>query len=178
MDTNLVQALAQLMQQNKSSFDPSAIIIISVVMGGMIPTLAAIAGYFKAKAANESSKLALVNSETTKKTALDTAEEVKNIHIAVNSERSAMLEKVQQLTDKMLLVSRENEGLREKNRGMELAAATLTIPAQHRAPAETIAAIKETTAAVKEVEGMVASDVSVTDLMKKLIEVLELHKVK
>lgn len=162
MDTNALQNLINLMQQTKgNTFDPSAIIIIGIIVAALAPTLAGIAGYFKSKAA-------LVNSQQAKLTAENTAEEVKKIHQAVNNERTVMLDKVQQLTDNVLSISKENETLKEKQRGMEVIQ-----PAIH-----TVNAIKETTEAVKDVKSMVASEVSVTELMKKLLEVLEASKPK
>lgn len=63
---------------------------------------------------NVNSKKTLDNSEDTKEFAGKTAESVEKVHVAVNSERTEMLRKLEEMHAKLLLMSTEKAVLTEQ----------------------------------------------------------------
>lgn len=127
MDTNIVAAVAAAIAAQQPV--PAApvnehtmLLIVGMIIAAVAPTLAAIAAYFSSRAAKS-------NTEETKKLATNTAETVEKVHTAVNSERTAMLTKLQNLSDEILRISKDLSTTKEHQRGQELAAAKLSAPA-------------------------------------------------
>lgn len=122
MDTNLVAAVAAAIAAQPhpapATAQDNTLIIVGMIITAIMPTLAAIAAYFSSRAAKS-------NTEETKKMATNTAEAVEKVHVAVNSERTAMLTTVQNLRDEILRISKDLSTSKEQQRGQELAAAKL-----------------------------------------------------
>ena len=87
IDTNTVQLLLQALARNNGASSGSDALIVTMIISAMAPLVASIAAYFMARAAKE-------NTAESKEAARTTSEEVKKIHVAVNSERSVLLEKL------------------------------------------------------------------------------------
>ena len=62
---------------------------------------------------NAKAKTALVNTEITKTSSINTAESVEKIHHAVNSERAAMLAKIDALRNELLKMSDQKARLEQ-----------------------------------------------------------------
>ena len=62
---------------------------------------------------NAKAKTALVNTEETKVSAAATAESVEKVHVAVNSERTMMLQKLQALEQRILALSEDKARLEQ-----------------------------------------------------------------
>jgi len=125
MDTNLTLILIKALTDQKTSSPHDGnqliVLVIGMIIAAVAPTLAAIAAYYKARASE-------ANTAEIKKEAINTTESVKEIHIAVNSERSAMLMEVKNLRDEILRISKNNSTLVEEKVGTDKAAA-LALPA-------------------------------------------------
>lgn len=78
--------------------DSIALAIIGLVSAAITALISGIMAIILAKI-NTKAGTTLANSETTKGAAVATAESVDRIHTAVNSERTAMLEKIDGLTE-------------------------------------------------------------------------------
>ena len=63
---------------------------------------------------NSKARQAMENTEVTKQAALATADSVDKVHVAVNSERTAMLQNVTDLKDEILKLSKVNAVLVER----------------------------------------------------------------
>ncbi len=119
VDTNLVALLMQLMAQ-KQAVPPTdshtLLLIVGMLITAVAPTLASIAGYFKASAAvtlaQATDKKADDNMALTEKT----AESTKAIHIAVNSERSLMQAQLKEMNDRLGKLAGEHATLVEQYR--------------------------------------------------------------
>lgn len=156
MDTNLVTTLLTLLSQQKAEagggLDNSGLLIASMVVNAVAPLLAALVIYIQSRG---------------------TSVTVKEIHTAVNSERTATLKLLEDLRQELLQTKTENAAMREQAKVQQIvtAASTGASPA-----AATIEAVKETTKAVKEVQEIVATDDSVSLLIQKLTAVLDTKK--
>lgn len=123
MDTNLLQILVTQManQGTKGSGDSglSTLVIAGIILlAAVAPTLVSLAAYWQAKAAK-------ISGEENKKSVADTAVSMEKVHIAVNSERAAMLELVNNLRLEVLKLSQEKATLTEHQHGQEVAATVL-----------------------------------------------------
>lgn len=123
MDTNTVNLLIQQLIQNRTGSDGKIpLLVIGMIIAAIAPTLAAVATYIQSRAA-------LANTQKSKEVAENTANEVGKIHVAVNSERSALLEEVRKLRDEILVISKEKATLVETARVQSVSqAAPVTIP--------------------------------------------------
>lgn len=123
MDTNLLQILVtQLANQSASGHGDNGLsnLLVSgmILLAAIAPTLVSLAVYFQAKAAK-------LSSDDNKKSAADAAVSIEKVHIAVNSERAALLEVVNNLRAEVLKLSEEKATLTENKRGQEVAAKVL-----------------------------------------------------
>lgn len=97
-----------------AAMNQTAILVVSMIIAALAPTLASVAAYIK-------SKSALDSAMEIRKIASDTATSVKEVHSSVNSERTAMLEEVKNLRIEILNLSKSKSMLEEHQRGMEVA---------------------------------------------------------
>lgn len=130
MDTNTLAMMIALMGQ-KQAVAPevnNTIQVVTLILAALGPVLASVAAYFASRAmgnAQEAKANTLAtksNSEAAVALATETTEEVKKIHVAVNSGRTAMEEEAKLLRGEIQKLSAENATLTEKTRGMEVAA--------------------------------------------------------
>jgi hypothetical protein len=99
MDTNSFNAIITALAQNQPR--PSDVVVgLELVLKALAPVLAALAAYF----------------------ARQTLSTTKEVHVAVNSERTAMIAEVKALRDEILDISKEKSTLEENARGKQVAA--------------------------------------------------------
>lgn len=103
MDTNLLNLIVTLSQQ-KGASGGQVLPVVTIVLYALGPLLAGVAAWFSAK----------------------TAKSTEEIHKAVNSERDAMLAKVEARDKEILRITSTVSALEEKNRGKEVADALKT----------------------------------------------------
>ena len=98
MDTNLVMLLLKVVaaQTAQPATSTPSVMIFTMFFAAIAPTLAGVAAYLQARAAK-------VDTAATRKSAFDTATSVEKVHVAVNSERTAMLAEVKALKDEIFL---------------------------------------------------------------------------
>lgn len=101
METNAVEVMRALLDQSRSD-EKAMVVIVGMIIAALAPTLMAFAGYLKSRS---------------------TANEVVKIHLAVNSERTAMTAEVKSLRDEVRRLAVDKSTLQEEKRGAELAAA-------------------------------------------------------
>jgi len=121
MDTNtLATNAAQVIQQAVQAAQPTvnAInwnLIVTAISGLVVAMISGATAIFVARISSNT-KRTVENSEVSKQAAIDTADGVKAIHVAVNSERTAMLDKVEKLRDEILMMAKEKAITEEKLR--------------------------------------------------------------
>src|SRR5678815_90902 len=116
MDTNVLNALLNaLSQQHASPSATNSILIAGLVVTSLGGLIAAIAGYFKAKTSlavaeetNLKAKESHAVAEAAKVVSDKVAENVQKIEISVNSERTSLLKKFDEVVAELGLVKTES----------------------------------------------------------------------
>jgi len=118
MDTNLLaQLIAALVAAQSHAPVVAApivggvhpiVIATGMVLAGVAPIIAAVAAWFAQQAAR--------NTEHVKAVSTTLMENVEKVHVAVNSERTAMLEQIRELRDEILRLSKDRATLEEQQR--------------------------------------------------------------
>ena len=109
----MMSALAQ--QQSRPN-DNTMVLVVGMIITALLPTLTAFAAFIKAQSADH-------KGEKAAEAALATTNTVNEIHTAVNSERTAMLEKLADRDRIILELTKAKAVSDEKAHGMETAAA-------------------------------------------------------
>lgn len=101
MDTNLVNVLITALEKNRGGSEMSQIIVAGfILLAAVAPTLLGVLNYFQAKAAKMESGEAKLSAAATAKT-------VDEVHIAVNSEKTALLASLEALRLEVLSLSKD-----------------------------------------------------------------------
>jgi hypothetical protein len=109
MDTNLLTALLTALAQKSPPHqsDNTVLLVVGMIISAMLPTLTAFAAYIKAQASDQKGEKAAA-------AALATTETVDAIHTAVNSERTAMLAKLEE-RDRIILELTKGKAVSEEH---------------------------------------------------------------
>jgi len=117
METNIAHLLAPSSATNWQT-------VIIAIIGLISTSLTLFMTYYMAKVRSNTLK-AVENTEETKQSAKETAASVEKVHVAVNSERTAMLEQVKTLRDEILEISKQKATLEEHARSASEAKAAV-----------------------------------------------------
>lgn len=110
MDTNLAKIVIDLLaNQPPPSSSNNTVLIVTIICASLASTLTAVAAF--------------IQSRASKTTAEKTSETVKEVHTAVNSERTAMVQKLEDLTAEILRLHGDKKTLEEQKRGADVATA-------------------------------------------------------
>jgi hypothetical protein len=105
MDTNSLNLLVALLERGPKTAEPSIVFILGLLVPGLLALLTAAAGYLKVVSAKK-------DTEETKKVMVQSADSLEKIHVAVNSAKTALEDKIAKLTEEVLQISKENATLK------------------------------------------------------------------